>query len=920
MRHFALILLLFGCDDGATTVDPGAPDASVPDGAIADPDAAAPDPDAATPDPDAATPDPDAKAPVDRDASLADAVPIPPEVFSVETIVGTPATPAGVANRVTCQALDADGAPVDEVGLAFEVRPAQGWRDGEEPSTLVGEVAGTYHLTCIAPALGLRDTTPARWDVGPGPAAVVRATVVPSRLVAGDTATVTCRAEDREGNRVSADDAEVSVRPAGAGVDIEGGAVTVRTAGTYQADCTLAGAISEGEARLAVVPDVPAQLVAAVHPDVAVHEVGSVVGFVPRVSDRFDNHVADASLEWRAEPALTGFGEGRWRADAEGRYTLHVEVVGETFEDRVLEAEVEILVDAGGPSIACTEPVDGAMLGRPAMLMLRGRVDDVAGIDSLTVDDRDVELDPEGAFAVDVAPAWGLNVHQVVATDAVGNVNSTFCSYFASEVYLAEDAPLADSILLHLSQAAVDDGPPDRPLTSLTDLLRRVVDSPGLVQTIHQSLSAQNPILPTRCMQRLPIVGCILSVGAEYRGIRVGGPNSMAARLVDGGLRITVRIQNLALDVQMRGTVGNSGTLTASHVEVELTFDVGLANGRPRVALRETNRVDVGRLDSDFDGFLTGAVLDLVFDAFEGTVRGELVGALRDFLEGEIDALLSDVLGGLDLASLGAELEIPAIAGGEPAVLSLGVDFSALDANPARLRMGLATQVNGPARQGAASAGVALPPGPVRVELQPEGSTGAGIHLGLVNQLLHQLWRAGLFDLGGAADLLGDLPDGANVALRVQVPPAVIGTGEGATLRMHLGPIVGELMYPGFFDEPLRLRLAAFLRAPVVLERGAEIVFGGDEGISIETIHVAVEGASMTPEARATLERDLGRILQAVVDQALNDALPALPVPDFALPDSLQGFGIAPGTRLGLRGATLSGNRTHFLLDGTFRE
>ncbi len=888
----------------ASSHDEGAVDTAAPRPDIADPDAAK----------DASVPD---AAPLLPDVSAA---PVPAEVHSIETIIGAPTTPAGVQNRVTCQALDAEGDPVEDIVTRFEVRPAEGWREAEEAGALIGELAGTYYLTCTAPGMGQRDATPARWDVRPGPAVVVRAEVDPPVIVAGDTTQVTCRAEDREGNVVSSGEAEVQVRPAIAGVEIDGRQATIRAAGVFQAGCSLAGAVSEGEARISVLPGLPAQLVAAVDPDLPVHEVGSVVSFVPRLTDRYDNLVVDAPLEWSSEPALVAFGEGRYRADAEGRYLLRVRATGDTFEDRVLEAEAEILVDSGGPAIACTEPAEGAMLVRRARLVLNGRVDDVAGIDTLTVDGEDAALDEEGRFAVEVEPSWGLNVHELVATDAVGNVNSTFCSYFASERYVDEDAAIDDAILLHLSQQAVDDGPPNAPLTSLTDLLRRVVDSPGLVQTIDQTLRAQNPILPTRCMQRVPIVGCILSVGAEYRGMRIRGPNSMTARLVEGGLRISVRLENLDLDVQMRGTVGNSGTLHAAHVAVELTFDVGLVDGRPRVALRETNSVEVGDLDSDFDGFLSGALLDLVFEAFEGTVRNELIGALRDFLEQEIDALLSDVLAGLDLDALGLALEVPPIAGGEPAVLSLGVGFSTLHANPARLQLGISTRVNGPSRQGAASAGVALPPGAVRIELQPQGTTGAAVHLGMVNQLLHRLWRSGLFDLGGAADLLGDLPDGANVALRVLVPPAVIGTGDGPNLRMHLGPMTGELLYPGFFDEALRIRLAAYLIAPVALEGGRGIVFGGEDGIAIDRIYVAVEGVSMSPEARATLERDLGRILQAVVDQALNNALPALPIPDFALPESLEAFGVAPGTRMGLRGATLDGSFTHFLLDGTFRE
>jgi len=39
----------------------------------------------------------------------------------------------------------------------------------------------------------------------------------------------------------------------------------------------------------------------------------------------------------------------------------------------------------------------------------------------------------------------------------------------------------------------------------------------------------------------------------------------------------------------------------------------------------------------------------------------------------------------------------------------------------------------------------------------------------------------------------------------------------------------------------------------------------------------------------------LQALLQKVIDQSLNNALPALPIPSFALPASLVTYGIGPG-------------------------
>jgi hypothetical protein len=60
------------------------------------------------------------------------------------------------------------------------------------------------------------------------------------------------------------------------------------------------------------------------------------------------------------------------------------------------------------------------------------------------------------------------------------------------------------------------------------------------------------------------------------------------------------------------------------------------------------------------------------------------------------------------------------------------------------------------------------------------------------------------------------------------------------------------------------------------------------------------------------------RVVQGLLDTALSGALPTLPVPDFALPSSLEQYGVPPGTRLGLRGLNLSGTPSHWLVDGEF--
>ncbi len=68
------------------------------------------------------------------------------------------------------------------------------------------------------------------------------------------------------------------------------------------------------------------------------------------------------------------------------------------------------------------------------------------------------------------------------------------------------------------------------------------------------------------------------------------------------------------------------------------------------------------------------------------------------------------------------------------------------------------------------------------------------------------------------------------------------------------------------------------------------------------------------------LESTLSRVLQGLIDRALNDGLPSLPLPDFEIPASLAMYDLPVGTLLGLRDGRLRSTLAHWLLDGNFRQ
>lgn len=905
-------LVVAGCD--STQAPPTGPNSNllIPDvGARPDGPPPPPTPDAG-PDGPPDGPPPDMGPP--RDAAAFEQVP-----FAIETRVGDRHTPIGLENRVTCEVLDQQGAPIPEQTTFAEIHPDTGFE--RTAIGVVGRVARDYRIVCSSPALGLRDPTPADWTVLPGPTTRVVTHLSDDDISVGETTDVTCEAYDDEGNRTRDADFDVGVDPPVAGVERRGDTFTFTTAGTFDVTCRLPGAESAPGVTLLVRHGLPANIALGLFPDRPVYRVGAVVELLPVVTDRFENPLPNAPLLFESDPELPTFGDGRYRCAEQGRFTLAASVDGPTYEDRPLTAAVDILVDFGGPGITCEAPPLGAFIDMPPgnQHVVRGGVADVQEVESLTVDGREVALRGDGSWQAETQVRWGLNVHDVVASDGEAE-NSTFCAYYASERYHDENLVLDDVLLLRLGQAALDEGEPDRPLGSIADVLRRVVNSRGLRDTSHQAALAQNPIVPNECRARVLGI-CLFRLGVEYRDLQIGGRNTIDLTLVDRGLRARVTIRNVAVTAQLRGTLGNTARISASHITIDLTFNVGQRfDGNPDVSLRSLNEVSVGNLDSDFSGFIVGAILELVFSAFEGLVRRTIVDALRGFLEDNIDRVLEDLLGNVDIGELAQGIEVPSLAGGEPIPLVVTAGLSRIDFDANRAVIGVKTKVDGPIRVAGRSPGVALPPGTGFFELPGDRGVGAAVMLALLNQVMHRLWRAGFFEAeaGGLVDnLAGDLPEGTEVFLRFPQPPVVTGVEGESTVRVYVGPLTAGVVDPRFFVEPFQVLLAAGIEASVRLDGERDLVF---EGIEISELHLALQGAEIPQLARDVLEDTLTRVLEAIIDRALNDGLPVLPIPELVIPESLRQYDLPVGNGLGLRQPRLTGTEAHWRLDGNFGE
>ena len=92
------------------------------------------------------------------------------------------------------------------------------------------------------------------------------------------------------------------------------------------------------------------------------------------------------------------------------------------------------------------------------------------------------------------------------------------------------------------------------------------------------------------------------------------------------------------------------------------------------------------------------------------------------------------------------------------------------------------------------------------------------------------------------------------------------------------------------------------------------------EDVQVGAFHLSLAGAEIPDRARQVIEESLQRVLQRMIDRALNDGLPVLPLPDFAIPESLAEFDLPAGRSLGLRQPVLSGSEAAWFFNGNFGE
>ncbi len=852
-------------------------------------------------------------------------------VFASARTTAPATVAAGDEIVVSCLLVDAEGTDVQpSADTEREVlfAPSDSVRKDAAGKTIAVR-AGRVSTRCTFPTLGVGDDVGAQIAIVPGPIASVDTALDATSVVAGSDVTATCIAHDAYGNVVPDAKPALTSAPTDAGNVITGLKGSFTHAGIYDLACSLPGATTHA-VPIEVIPDKPATLVISPNPLKVVYPIGSVVTIETRVADQYDNPIITAPTEYASAPSASStLGSNHYQYLANGFYTLSATVPPPTATGKALVAQVEIEVDGNGPTIDCNGPADGAMVNAApgSTVSFAGTVNSPNGVTSVTVNGAAANL-AGGNFTVPLTTRFGINFANIVATSPNGAQSTRTCSFLVANQWATESGLYANTVDLKLTQAAVDDGGRAGGVTSFGDMLHRVANSAGLASTIDSGLRSSNPLKPRGCdSQTCTFLGCVCwySSGVEYRGLSLPGPQTVDVTLVSGGLRAHVRVPNVGVNMRVWGDVGpipydTTGWATFSYLDVTMTIDTSISGGKLRGSVRPNSVVtSVGSLNTSFSG-VDGWIIDnIVVPLAQGSLKSSVQTLVTNYISNNFNAVLDGVLSGLDVSTLGTSFNVPRLDGAGNIPLSFGVGFSSVSTSTSRMLVGLSSRLTAPAGHALPSLGVPIPTGTVLDDLPVSSPSTAGvaIHVGVFDQALHALWRGGMFNatLSGA-QLDGALPAGAEIRVTTLLPP--VAALSGNAVELSLGAMQLAVTYPGLFGgtdaggnplPPLRVALGARATSTPSLV-GNDLKFGS---FVINEMHFSTGDVSLDASTNGVLTSMLQSLLQKIIDQSLNNALPALPIPSFTLPPSLVPYGIGPG-KLGLVNPSLGYGPRNFRL------
>jgi hypothetical protein len=824
----------------------------------------------------------------------------PGAALNVETEVVPDVLSAGELAEVTCSGADSFG---NEVTTGWEVDVAPG---GDDPGITGGLVAsglkvkalnvGTYDVSCRQLGGSVDDTPAQVWVDHALPHRLVT-TLGAEAIVAGESTSVSCHAEDKFGNVVPDLPMTIALPSAlaMAGFDVSG-----TLTGKYVVKCVPAAlewtAFDLVHAVLEVLPADPVSLELVASPPAPFYPTFTVVEIQVIAHDIYDNFVPDPVVDpFEISPEglpFTNPSDTNFIFLEEGLVTLTTRLT----DDPAMEASIDLAIEGDPPTVAVTYPLRGATIAasKPSITVTGLANDTVAGIVSVRVNGQEAAIHGDGTWTAIFIPKWGLNVLHIEAEDEAGKTSDITQSFYFAESYrpLEPSIPyVEDGVKLWLDDELIDDGVhnPTHP-DDLATILEAVLGGFDI-----------NGVLPTG-----------MDIGGGYQlhmGNASMNPPSIYLDPIWGGIQIDTAMKNFSVDVVLAGECkvlgidlcpDVSGTVQVGLLELTADLLAHAENADLQVLLTNTD-VEITALDIDING-----ILGWLFDWLLDFIVGLFTNMIEDAFEDQLGDLLGDTLADvLDALAISETFEIASpLPGMDDIVLNLETRVHSLVFTPDGGRLGLGARVDGVKKVphtilGAIARGSCLKGYPVQWNIPGTSSFEVALFDDFLNLALAAIWHGGTLqmslDAEAMSELMGDggadglpLPvDDLALNLDWSLPPIINGCDPSGVMTIQVGDLLVDLdLYSPLFGEEGVGKLGLYAAIEVTAEI---LIIEGDEGdefaIQIHEMKRFDVDWVTVPEILIGAEESLENLIETELIGKLMEDLAAEPIGGFAIPE-----------------------------------
>jgi hypothetical protein len=464
-------------------------------------------------------------------------------------------------------------------------------------------------------------------------------------------------------------------------------------------------------------------------------------------------------------------------------------------------------IDPNAPRVHITSPARGTIAGDVKSVVVMGIAADDTGIASVTVNDVEAKVSPDGTFSATIPVKAGTNLLHAVAKDAQGNTGAESRAVVAGpmsptkmQVPSAITASLSAQTFGAIAQGTTTYLKTAN-LGALAQPLNPVIDVGGGPDCLYAQAKITSVTLGDAAVTLSPQPGGLF-LDLELSQVQVGMHLQYAVSCLDGSRDITIGANHITIAGMMTvGVVGHDFDIHFDHPNVSITgFDVDLG-GVPGTI------VDMLHLDTAM-----GPILGLAARVF-------VVPMVNKALKGLNDTKTVDVFG-------------------------MAVDIDLAPANIDFTTAGALVELDTSMRAHADTSGQyvfvdnALPVMDVSHGFQLAVADDAA------NQLLGSLWNAKALDKQfmlntGNYGEVGKLFD--SVEMSVAVPPFVDASGQGLVLT------VGDMMATFRNGETVTTNVAINAQVAIQVTTAPDGQSHFDVGtptVYVDVLDEAVEGAN----------------------------------------------------------------------------